>query len=391
MNKVRYGIIGIGNQGSYYLRELFLKDKIENGVCTAICDINDVKLALGKELGFDGAFFHDYKELIDSGLVDAILIETSHYIHPEIAIYALNKGVNVLCDKPAGVYTKQVREMNEIAKQSNKLFGMIFNQRTDSLYRKMREIILNNEIGEINRINWIITNWYRTESYYNSSSWRATWKGEGGGVLINQCPHQLDLLQWVTNMMPKSITAFCNFGKYHDIEVEDEVTAYLEYENGANGVFITTTGEAGGTNRFEIVGNNGKLVVENGKLYFTKLHEGAKEFSKSSLDGFKEPSQEMIIVKTDNQNTQHLGIINNFTNAVLGKEKLFVNGEEGIKGVELMNAMLLSTFLNKKINLPVDEELYLHELNKRIAQSRNKIVEERILDNSSSFNINKSK
>ena len=389
MNIVRYGIIGLGNQGTKYLKDISIEKKVPDSVVSAVCDINPDKLTRAKkEFGFDGAVFTDYKEMVNSGLVDVILIEVPHYLHPEMSIYGLTHGVHVLCDKPAGVYTKQVKEMNEVADRSDRLFGLMFNQRTNCLYRKMRDMILGGELGEIKRVNWIITNWFRSRCYYESSSWRATWRGEGGGVLLNQCPHQLDLLQWVVGMMPKSIHALCRYGQWHDIEVEDDVTAYLEYENGATGVFVTTTGEAGGTNRLEIVGDKGKLVADQAakNLVFTKLAVGAHEFSETTDKAFGEPEKTIIEVETDGENPQHAGILRNFTNAVLGKEPLFVPGQEGLNGVQIMNGMLLSSFLGRAVELPIDDELYKAELDRRIAEGRDKQVEEKVFDTEGSFN-----
>lgn len=303
---------------------------------------------------------------------------------------ALKKGISVICEKPAGVYTKQVKEMNEVAKNSNALFTMMFNQRTNCLYRKMREIILSGGIGQVKRVNWIITNWYRTQSYYDSGDWRATWSGEGGGVLFNQCPHQLDLVQWIIGMSPKKVHAHCHFGKWHDIEVEDDVTAYFEYENGATGVFITSTADAPGTNRFEVCGTLGKLVCEDDKLTYIKNEVDEREFCFTEKTGFARPKTEKIEVETDGKNPQHVGILRNFTNAILGKEELFVKGEEGLMGVELMDACLLSGWLGKEVELPIDDELYLSELNKRRATSRRKEnVTEMIADLSNTFGSEK--
>ena len=293
-------------------------------------------------------------------------------LHPEITKEALSRGIHALCDKPAGVYTKQVRELNEYAKTANATFGMMFNQRTNCLYRKMKEIIAEGGIGELQRINWIITDWYRTEIYYKSGEWRASWLGEGGGVLINQCPHQIDLFQWIVDEMPTTVRGFCQYGKWHDIEVEDEVTAFFTYKNGATGVLITTTGEAPGTNRLEISGTKGKLLCEGDKLIWHKNEVDSQEWSRSTLpeNGFKKPPREIVEVETDGENPQHAGIINNFTAALLGKEPLFVEGTDGINGVELMNAIELSGwFGGEEIALPIDEERYLAELNKRRATS----------------------
>ena len=386
MKVVRFGIIGAGNQGSSYITELFDKGKIENGIVSAVCDKNPSKIEHVKVItkNKDIVYFSDYKEMLDSGLCDAVLVETPHYQHPEIVIECLNRGVHVICEKPAGVYTKQVREMNEVAKNSNTLFAMMFNQRTNCVYRKMKEIIADGGIGELQRVTWVITNWFRTQNYYDSGSWRATWAGEGGGVLINQCPHQLDLVQWVVGKLPKKVHGFCQYGKWHDIEVEDEVTAFFEYDNGATGMFITTTGECPGSNRFEVSGTKGKLVVDGDTnvLEWYKLAEDSREFSKFAKSGFTQPKYEKIVVETDGENPQHKGIINNFINTLLGREELFVSGVEGINGVELMNAIELSGWRNgSPVNIPVNEDEYLEELNKKIAVSKVKITNDNLVAN----------
>lgn len=386
MNKIRYGIIGVGNQGSYYAR-LFKENKVTNGCLVAVCDINESKLDNLKLLFNDEVkYFNNHNSLLDSNLCDAVIIVTPHYFHPSIAIDFLKKDVSVILDKPAGVYTKQVKEMNEVSKNSKAKFTMMFNQRTNSVYRKMKEMIGNKEIGELQRVTWIITDWFRTESYYRNGSWRATWKGEGGGVLINQCPHQLDLLQWIVGL-PKKVNAFCHYGKWHDIEVEDDVTAYLEFSNGATGVFVTTTGEAPGSNRFEVSGSKGKLICENDTLLFYKNELDNIKVCKESSKGFDTPKVEIIKVETDNKNEQHLGIINNFTNSLLGLEEQFVDGKEGINNVELMNAIELSGFRNgESVSLPVNEEEYLLELNKRRASSKFKESnDDVVMDTSNSF------
>lgn len=373
MNKIRFGMLGLGNQGSSYSLNIFEKGLVENGILTCACDINPVKVdALkSKTSNKDIVYFDDYKKMLDSGLCDVVLVEIPHYQHPEVVIECLNRGISVICEKPAGVYAYQVKEMNEIAKNSKAKFGMMFNQRTNCLYRKMKEMIANGDIGELQRVTWIITDWFRTQQYYDSGSWRATWAGEGGGVLINQCPHQIDLVQWVVGKMPKTVRGFCHYGKWHDIEVEDDVTAYFEYDNGATGMFITSTGEAPGSNRFEVSGTKGKLLCEGGKLFFYKNSQDSKVYSLDKNNTFGSLSCEKIEVETDGKNPQHAGIINNMANALLGLEELFVNGEDGINGVELMNAIEYSGWKNGEcVSIPVNPKKYLKELNKRRKTSR---------------------
>ena len=392
MEKVRYGIIGVGNMGSSHAKSFF-SGAVENGVLTAICDLKPEKLqavlARKPEEAPAVTTFSDYKEMLKSGLIDAVIVAVPHFSHPQLVIDALESGIHTICEKPAGVYTKQVKEMNAVAAKAKPLFTMMFNQRTNCVYRKMREMVMNGEIGTIKRINWIITSWYRSQSYYDSGDWRATWSGEGGGVLFNQCPHQLDLLQWVTGMMPARVHAFCHFGKWHDIEVEDDVTAYLEYENGATGVFVTSTADTPGTNRFEILGDKGKLVCEHiGKqdiLSYYKLEKSEREFCVTHTGGFGEPKHEVISLETDGKNPQHKGILNNFSNAILGIEPLFVDGKEGINGVELMDSMLLSAWLGKAVSLPIDDDLYLEELNKRIKTSRRKVSTGTVLNTEGTY------
>lgn len=391
MNTVRLGIIGIGNMGNGHLR--YLKEGVIKGVeLTALCDINEKKLDAVKENWKDVAFFTDYKELLNSGKVDAVLIATPHYLHPVIAIEAFEKGLHVLSEKPIGVYTKQVLEMYEAAKKTDKVFGIMYNQRTTPMYQKMREIVQSGELGELKRSVWIITNWYRTQAYYNSGGWRATWEGEGGGVLLNQCPHNLDLWQWITGM-PVKVRAFCSEGKYHNIEVEDDVTAYVEYPNGATGVFITTTGECPGTNRLEISGDRGKLVAEDGKLTFTKLGEPERKWCFESQDGFGSPSKEVIEINVDKQEGvlyDHAGITQNFINAILEGTPLLAPGLEGINGLNISNAMFLSSWLDKTVDLPVDPELYWSMLQDKIKNSNfKKEVKEITVDISSTYGGNK--
>lgn len=381
MDKVRVGVVGIGNMGSAHAVYLF-ENQIENGELAAVCDINPKRLEWAKNrFGDRVKLFEDAEAMFSSGTVDGVIIATPHYHHPSLAIAAFEKGLHVLCEKPAGVYTKQVREMNEAAKKSNKVFSMMYNQRTNPLYQKMRDLVQSGELGEIKRTNWIITDWYRSQSYYDSGGWRATWAGEGGGVLLNQCPHNLDLWQWICGM-PVRVRAFLSYGKYHDIEVEDDVTAYVEYSNGATGVFITSTGEAPGTNRFEIMGDRGKLVAENGKLTFWRLRVSERQFNKEYTGGFGEPECWKCEIPIVGRETAHQGITSNWINAILKGTPLLAPGQEGIKGLTISNAMHLSSWTDDWVDIPFDEELFYEKLQEKIKSStfKKKATSDRVLD-----------
>lgn len=366
MEKVKYAIVGMGNQGSYYA-DFIHNGAIEGAALHSVCDIDPEKLkSIPERYGEDIKMYENFDDMLAAGGFDALLVEVPHYFHCEMAIKALKKNIHVICEKPAGVYTREVKEMNAVSEKSGALFGMMFNQRTDCLYRKMKEIVSSGGIGRLQRVTWIITDWFRTESYYRSGSWRGTWEGEGGGVLFNQSPHQLDMISWIVGENPVAVSGFCKYGMWHDVEVEDDVTAYLEYASGATGVFITTTGETPGTNRFEVSGSLGKLLCEDGKLTYYKNTVDGLEYSRTSEERYKKPKIEIITPETDGQSTQHAGILQNFTNAVLGKEEIFAPGTEGLNGVELMNAIELSGWKNgERVTIPVDEEEYLSELDKR--------------------------
>ncbi len=391
MGKIKLGIIGIGNMGSGHA------SNIKNGKCpeielVAIADINPDRLAWAKEQNYaeNITYFNTAEEMLDSGIINSCLIAVPHYDHTKYAIECMKRGIHVMVEKPAGVYTKQVREMNaEAKKHPEVVFGMMFNQRTNCVYRKLRELVQSGDYGEIRRTNWIITDWYRPQCYYDSGDWRATWSGEGGGVLLNQCPHQLDLWQWICGM-PVKVESHLHFGKWHDIEVEDDVTTYVEYANGATGVFITTTGDAHGTNRFEIQMDKAKFVIENDKLTMTEYEMTEQEFSKTNTQPFATVNGTTHEVETDGENPQHIGVLNAWADAILHGGKLVAEGKEGINGLTLSNAMHLSAFLGKEVEIPFDEETYYNELMKRVATSKRKVgVKSLFADTSGSYGGNK--
>jgi predicted dehydrogenase len=365
---VRIGIIGIGGMGANHARYL-VAGEVPAAALTAVADTRPERLEWARGNLSEGVTrFATPRELIGSRLVDGVLIATPHYDHPPIAIEALRAGLHVLTEKPAGVYTAQVREMNAAATRSGKVFGIMFNQRTNPLYCKLRDLVQGGELGQIKRTNWIITNWYRSQSYFDSGGWRATWGGEGGGVLLNQDPHQLDLWQWIFGM-PSRVRAFCYSGKWHNIEVEDDVTAFVEYPSGATGVFVTSTADAPGTNRLEIAADRGKVVVEDGLLRFWQLRVPERQFNRDYRGGFGEPECSKVDIPIEGDTPGHPGITADWVRAIRTGSKLLAPGEEGIKSLEISNAMYLSSWLDRSVDLPIDDELYRRELEKRVRGS----------------------
>lgn len=374
--KVRLGVIGLGNMGSSHAKKILAGECPEMEV-TAVCDIKPERLDWAEEnLGNGVAGFADAEEMMDSGLVDAVVVAIPHYDHPKYSIMAMKKGLHVMVEKPAGVYTKQVLEMNRVADECQVVFAIMMNQRTNGMYRKMREMIQSGEMGQIRRTSWIISDWYRPQAYYDSGDWRATWSGEGGGVLLNQCPHNLDLWQWICGM-PSKVTAHLHFGKWHDIEVEDDVTAYVEYPNGATGTFITSTGDLPGTNRLEVCLDGGKIVAEMGgrekslKVWRTEMFE--PEFSKINTSPFGRMKTEMTEIDVSEPVSQHMGVFRAFAANILRGEPLIADGREGINGLTLSNSMHLSAWTGTTVDVATfDHEKYYEELMKRVKTSRGK-------------------
>jgi len=382
MKSVRVGVIGLGNMGKYHA-DYLAQGKVSRCELAAVASGSAAKL----EKFPNQKHFADGEEMIGSGSVDAVLIATPHYSHTSLGIAAFKAGLHVMVEKPISVHKADCERLIAAHQaRPNLIFGAMFQLRTEPRYKKLKNLIESGELGQIVRINWIITDWFRTEAYYASGGWRATWKGEGGGALLNQCPHQLDLLQWLVGM-PESIRGFCQFGRYHDIEVEDNVTVFMEYPGGATGVFITSTGEAPGTNRLEIAGDRGKLVLEQGRLTFTRNESPMRDFSRAAKTGFARPDVWNVEVPYDNSAAQHATVMQNFTDAILDGAPLIAPGAEGLRSVEFANAALYSTWAGESVRLPLDAAAYEGALQEKIRNSKfeKKVVETSSEDFAKSF------
>ena len=366
MQDLRLGIIGLGNMGQVHAHA------IATGAISRcrLAAVSDPDQELLSKYSPARAYLLS-SELITSGEVDAVLVATPHYSHTTIGIEALEAGLHVLVEKPLSVHKSDCERLIAAHRSSEQVFAAMFNQRTDPYYLKLRELVCNGELGTVRRINWIVTNWFRTGAYYASGGWRATWAGEGGGVLLNQSPHQLDLWQWLFGM-PRKVRAFCHLGRYHDIEVEDDVTAYFEYDNGATGVLITSTGEAPGTDRLEVTAERGRVIIENDRFHFTRNEVPMSKFSKESPERFGKPEAQEIEIPMPGHGGQHSEVLQNFVDAILHRKPLIAPAAEGIRSVELANAMLLSSFTDKTISLPIDARAFERLLKEKIAASKAK-------------------
>jgi predicted dehydrogenase len=377
---VRLGVIGLGNIANQHIDNV-RTGRVADCEITALCSRSPSELAT--KIGLP--HFTDYRELIASGRCDAVLIATPTFSHFDIGAAALQAGLHVMMEKPIGLSVKEGEDLLAL-QQDEQVFALMLNQRTDALFVTMRDLIQHGTLGEITRTHWTMTNWFRPEVYFQISDWRATWRGEGGGLLVNQCIHNLDILQWLCGM-PRSVRAFCRFGRHHDIEVEDEATAYFEYDNGASGVFIGSTGEAPGVNRLDIVGDKGALKFDGERLLLSENEQATSQFSRETRDMFGLPESSVSEITPDRAGNQHAAVLGNFTSAILDNERLIAPAVEGINSLALANSMLLSTWENEAIALPLDKNRYQEALEQRIANSslRDKVDIEANVDMSDSY------
>tara|TARA_B100000029_G_C17487141_1_gene927709 strand:- start:128 stop:1345 length:1218 start_codon:yes stop_codon:yes gene_type:complete len=384
MDKVRIGIIGMGNMGQFHANDI-LEGKVARGKLAAVGSTSPQKL--GEFEKKDVKVYGNGEEMINSGDIDALLIATPHYQHTSLGIAALDAGLHVMVEKPISAHKADAERLIEKAKSHpDQVFAGMFQLRIEPRYQKIREIVQNGELGEIMRVLWIMTDWFRSEIYFQSGGWRATWKGEGGGVLLNQCLHQLDAMQWITGM-PSRVSSHVGIGKWHDIEVEDDVTCYLDFPNGATGAFITSSGETPGSNRFEIAGTKGRLILENDKLVLTRNSVPSDEWCKTSKIGFEKPETTIEEIPIPGAESPHAMLMTNFVNAIIDGETLIAPGIEGIGSVELANVMVYSGLIGKAIDLPMDSSAWETKLNELIVNSKHekKIVEVSNKDFAASF------
>ena len=378
---IRFGLIGLGNIGSVHVGN-FAAGKVSGGCLTSVCSRRPPSI----ELPNDVCFFDDVDAMLDSGEVDAVIVATPHFSHRAMGEKVLRRGLHLMMEKPLTATKQDAERLLQIPRQDGQQFGVMMNLRIHPQMQRIKGLLDGGQLGDIQRVQWTITNWFRSEAYFASSEWRATWKGEGGGVLINQALHNLDLLQWFCGM-PNSLQAYCRFGSDHDIEVEDRVTSFLEFPNGAGGVFSTSTGEAPGVNRLEIAGTKGLILLEADILTVQRNRIDSKKYSRTTKNAFGTPETTQEVFPAGEDNPSHSGVLSNFADAVQGKAALLAEAREGLMSVELANAMVYSAWTKSPVILPLDSTAYESALNERIAASppRARTVREATIDMKQSY------
>ena len=359
MKKVGVAVVGMGNIGSEHAK-LIASDVTPSLDLVATCGRGDPFA--------DGIpHFETFSGLLDARVCDAIVIATPTMDHPQKALAALAAGYHVLVEKPVAMSVAQAQQVVDSV-PGDRVCAVMLNQRHHPVFAKIKNLLDSDAIGPITRYQWTMTAWYRPDVYYQVSRWRGTWPGEGGGLLINQCIHNLDVLQWWLGL-PSSINAEVAFGKYHDIEVEDEVSARFKHPNGVTGTLVASSGEAPGINSLDIVGDRGMLRFDGDSLFIWQRAGSVARERAETRDMFDVPEFERQEVPIESVASQHAEIFNNFADAIREGAQLATPVAEGLGSLQLANGILLSSWQDKDISLPIDAVLYERELQDRITKS----------------------
>lgn len=360
---MKAGLIGLGAIGAMHFKNIS-EGKIDGLELAGVFD----ERPPAPEKFPDAKIYKSLCEMFSDPDVDAVIIATPSFSHFELAKAALEAGKHALVEKPIALASADARELVKIAKDCGKICAVMLNQRTTPIYARIRELVASGELGRVNRASWFMTNWYRPQIYFSSSPWRGTWKGEAGGALINQSIHNIDIFTWIFGL-PDTLRAWCKFGKYHDIEVEDEATACMEYAGGMTATFATCTGEFPGSNRFEIACDKGFLRAENGELFISRF-ESVADYTMNTKYMFGTPECVEITEKFDGNGEQHVGVLKNFVAAADCDGRLDFSAEEGYNSVCLANAMLLSAWTKSDVSFPFDDEKYARILSEKMRASK---------------------
>ncbi len=364
MDTVRVGVVGVGSMGNGHAD--CTMNKVEETELVAVCDTDKaVADARAEEYGVKA--FSSHEELLRSGLVDAITIATPHYDHPPIAVDAFNTGIHVMSEKPIGVTVGAADKMLAAAKESGLVFSVGYQRRFDPTVQAMKRVMESGRLGKIYRAMMIETH-FRSQAYYDSAGWRATWKGEGGGVLLNQSPHGIDIFMMLMGLPRRLQAVTRTYG--HHIEVEDEASAMLEWEGDIQGYYHTSTNEVPTRTIMEICGDNGKLVYNGGSAQLFLLEQPLSEYNKDSTKmwGHPEVAEEPMELP-DIPVQGHEAVIRNFARAILFGEERMSPGEEGIDSLEFINATILSGGTGKPVEFPVPRDEYEEFIQEKISTS----------------------
>jgi predicted dehydrogenase len=345
------GIIGLGAMGKSHAE---IAATTEEMCLKAVCDSDpSVAKSIAEKTG--ARAFRNAADLIGSCMVDAVIVAVPHPFHARLAISALEAGLGVLCEKPMAVTVMEADRMLEAAQRTKAPLSIMFQHRSNGIFQTAKRIIDEGRLGTLYR-TCLISTCFRSQAYYDSASWRATWAGEGGGVTINQAPHDLDMFTWLGGL-PGLVRAR-SATRRHDIECEDEVSAILEYPSGAEGYLHFSTNEVPGQNLMEFRGETGRLIIEGGKIRLETSRQGIQEFNDQTRDMWGCPAFAPEDVDPDPTPSSHARIITNFVRHMLKGEPLLMPPEEGLRSMEMINALILGGRTGEPVSIPVDRTRY---------------------------------
>jgi len=319
----------------------------------AACDIR-VEAGQQRAAEIGCAFYEDYRTMLAETRPDVAVIVTPHPLHPSMTIDCLRAGCHVLVEKPMAVDVAEADQMITEAEKSGRILAINFQQRFRPIIERARALVAEGAIGPLVR-TLSIEPWFRTAYYYRTATWRATWKGEGGGVLLNQAPHTLDILCHLAGM-PSKVWGWTRT-RYHAIEVEDTAQAMLEYPNGAPGYLTVSTVEAGVQPRVQIIGERGAIELMGDQLTVHRFSPSTREYMLTSDEMFGKPKTTSETLEFD-AGLGHQAVYHDLKAAIADGRPPRADGREAIMSLELANAIVLSSYAGGPVTLPLDRAAY---------------------------------
>lgn len=376
---IRLGILGIGAMGQKHAQNVHA-GRVDGMRLSAVADPSPERAAWAAENLSGAAYFEDPSALLQSDAVDAVLVAGPHHLHSRQAAKAVAHGKHVMVEKPVGIRASQIEPIVEAAKARNLVYCCMFNQRISPVNQRIHRMIRDGELGPLRRVTLLMTNCYRPQSYFDAAAWRATWSKEGGGMLVNQLSHRLDLLTWWLGL-PVRVRAHLGYGKWHDIQVDDDVNVFLDYGKQGTATLVASTGDCPGVSLLAIQGDRGKLSLEAGeRLRFYRLKTPESEFSRTYEGGFGEPEQEVLDLMCADADPAHLGMLQNFADSIAGRAAPVAPVESALDSLRLTQAIYLSDWQSQDVALPADNALFDGLLAQRVAAEKPRVAKPVIMD-----------
>ena len=351
VDSLRYVVIGVAASIFPSHRRAQLAEGIN---VVAACD-NRAEPGKQRAAEIGCAFYEDYRAMLAETKPDVAIIVTPHPLHPSIAIDCLRAGCHVLVEKPMAIDVASADRMVAEADTCGRTLAINFQHRLRPAVEKARQLVVEGAIGALVR-TLSIEPWFRTAYYYRTADWRAKWTSEGGGVLLNQAPHTLDILCHLAGL-PRKVWGWTRT-RYHSIQVEDTAQAMFEYPNGAPGYLTVSTVEVGVAPHLQIIGEKGAIELVGNQLTIYRSTPSSREYMLTSAEMFGKPETSSETLEIPDTSGAHLAVYRDFKAALRDGRQPRCNGREGIMSLELANAITLSSYADRAVTLPLDRAAY---------------------------------